>query len=105
MAQTAELMRSMVPIARFDRGEARQIFDEVAQTGIRFAGSNNKPACVLLSFERYEEMVEELEDADLIAEVIHRLENPGETISMEDLMAELGITYEDLDAMEEVELE
>ena len=48
-SQIAEVMRSMVPVSRFNKGEAAKIFDEVAQTGIKIAVKNNKPACVLLS--------------------------------------------------------
>ena len=48
-----------------------------------------KPAAVLLSHERYEELMERLEDAeDLVAVLEHRLE-PAETISLERLKADL----------------
>lgn len=50
---------------------------------------HSKPAAVLLSHERYEELMERLEDAeDLVAVLEHRLE-PAETISLARLKADL----------------
>jgi len=103
--QTAEIMRSMVPVSRFNKGEASKIFDEVAKSGMRIAIKNNKPACVLLSPERYESLLEEIEDLELMIEAEKRLKENAPTISFQEVLEKNGITEADLEGWEEVEIE
>ncbi|MCL2204451.1 MAG: type II toxin-antitoxin system Phd/YefM family antitoxin [Defluviitaleaceae bacterium] len=103
--QTAELMRSMVPVSRFNKGEAAKIFDEVSKTGIKIAVKNNKPACVLLSPDRYEALMEEIEDLILTVEAERRIAEGGPTSSQAEVMQRLGITQADIDAAEDVEID
>ena len=103
--QTAEFIRSMVPVSRFNKGEAAKIFKEVSLTGMKIAVKNNKPACVLLSPERYEAMIEEIEDLYLMAEAEKRITEGGPTISFQDVMAKNGITEADLEGWEDVEID
>lgn len=67
---------------------------------------NNIPACVLVQPERYEEMVEALEDYALFFEAERRMKasDPGQTIPSETVMEHLGISKEDLQDVE-VEIE
>ena len=44
-----DMMNAMVPITRFNKGEAAKIFDEVETTGTKIVVKNNRPACVLIS--------------------------------------------------------
>ena len=104
-AQVAEVMRSMVPVSRFNKGEAAKIFDEVTETGIKIAVKNNKPTCVLLSPERYESLIEHIEDLELMIEAESRLDKGGRTYTQQEVMARHGITEADLDGCEDVELE
>ena len=103
--QATEFMRSMVPVSRFNKGEAAKIFDEVAKTGIKIAVKNNKPACVLISPDRYEALMEEIEDMQLIVEAERRISEGGPTYSQAEVMQRLGITQVDIDAAEDVEIE
>ena len=103
--QTVEIMRSMVPVSRFNKGEAAKIFDEVERTGMKIAIKNNKPACVLLSLERYEGLLEEIEDLELMRETEKRLDEGGPTVSFQDVLAKNGMTEADLDGWEDVEIE
>ena len=103
--QTAEFIRSMIPVSRFNKGEAAKIFKEVSLTGMKIAVKNNKPACVLLSPERYEAMMEEMEDLYLMAEAEKRIAEGGPTISFQDVMAKNGITEADLEGWEDVEID
>jgi len=103
--QAAEVMRSMVPVSRFNKGEAAKIFDEVAKTGMKIAVKNNKPACVLLSPERYESLLEEMEDLQLMMEAERRIAEGGPIYSQDEVMQSLGITQADIDAAEDVEIE
>ena len=97
---------SLVPISRFNKGEANKIFDEVKESGCKIVVKNNTPACVLLTPERYSEMVEMIEDQYLIALVKEReRKNNGVTYLFEEILAEDGLTLEDIENMEDVEIE
>lgn len=100
------IMNSMIPITRFNKGEATKIFDEVEHTGTKIVIKNNKPACVLISPSQYENLMEMLSDYMLYTESETRManNNPNDNISHEALMEELGITQEDLDGVD-VEIE
>ena len=56
------VMRSIVPITRFNKGEANRIFDEVESSGTKIVMKNNRPACVLMSPEKYEVLMEMLSE-------------------------------------------
>ena len=100
------MMNSMIPITRFNKGEATKIFDEVELTGTKIVVKNNKPACVLISPTQYENLMEMLSDYMLYTDAENRManNNPSDNISHEDLMKKLGITQDDLDCMD-VEIE
>ena len=97
---------ALVPITRFNRGEASKIFDEVRETGCKIVVKNNAPACVLITPERYNEMVNMIEDQYLLALVEERERNStGMTYAFEEILAEDGLTFADIDALEDVEIE
>lgn len=50
----AKMMRSFVPISRFNKGEMGKIIEEVKADGIRIVVKNNVPECVIISVEEYE---------------------------------------------------
>ena len=103
---TIGMMKKIVPITRFNKGEASRIFDEVQSSGARIVVKNNRPACVLISPEQYEALVEMLSDYLLLTEADRRMagNNDDENISHEEMMRRLGITREELDATD-VEIE
>jgi len=97
---------AIVPITRFNRGEANKIFDEVKESGCKVVVKNNVPACVMLTPERYKEMVDMIEDQALLAVAEERLQySTGEERSFADILAEDGLTLADIEAMEDVEIE
>ena len=100
------MMNSMVPITRFNKGEANKIFEEVENSGMKIVVKNNKPACVLLSPEQYENLMEMLSDAVMYAEAEKRMaaNDDSENISHKALLDELGISEADL-ATVEVDIE
>jgi PHD/YefM family antitoxin component YafN of YafNO toxin-antitoxin module len=100
------VMNSIVPITRFNRGEANKIFDEVRKTGIKVVLKNNVPVGVLIEPERYDEMVEMLEDFALFFEAERRMENVKQSgmISEKQIMENLEISDSDLDDID-VEIE
>ena len=103
---TIGMMKKIVPITRFNKGEASKIFDEVQTSGTRIVVKNNHPACVLISPEQYESLVEMLSDYLLLTEADRRMaeNNDAENISHEEMMRRLGITREELDDID-VEIE
>lgn len=100
------MMNAMVPITRFNKGEAAKIFDEVKSAGAKIVVKNNQPACVLLSPNQYETLMEMLSDYVLLAEAEKRVvtNDNAENISHEEMMRELGLTEADL-ADVEVDIE
>jgi len=95
-----------VPIARFNRGEASRIFDEVNESGIKIVMKNKIPVCVLVKPEQYEEMIEALEDYEFYIEAEKRMRNAESEgfISQASIYAKLGISEQDLESIE-VEIE
>ena len=77
------VMRSIVPITRFNKGEANRIFDEVESSGTKIVMKNNRQACVLMSPEKYEVLMEMLSDYIMQEEAEERMAhyNPQETVS------------------------
>ena len=100
------VMKSIVPITRFNKGEANRIFDEVASSGTKIVVKNNRPACVLMSPAQYESLMEMVSDYLLQEEAENRMAHydPSASVSQEDLMKELGISETELDDIE-VEIE
>jgi len=100
------IMDAIVPISRFNRGEANKIFEEVSEYGCKIVLKNNTPACVLLQPERYEAMVQALEDYALFFEAEKRMESAIKDgfIRSDKVLEDLGISREELEDTE-VEIE
>ena len=105
MSAANYMLDAMVPISRFNKGEASKIFDEVNKTGVKVVVKNNAPTGVIISTETYKELMEEIENYHLLLEAQKRDKNSnGNLTSHEDFMKELGLTNNDLKDVE-VELE
>lgn len=100
------VMNSLVPISRFNKGEANKIFEEVKETGFKIVLKNNSPACVLLTPEAYEQMLETIEEYRLLIEAEKRMENAGaeDYVLHDQVLNELGINKGDIDNVD-VEIE
>jgi PHD/YefM family antitoxin component YafN of YafNO toxin-antitoxin module len=97
---------AVVPITRFNRGEANKIFDEVRESGCKVVVKNNVPACVMLAPERFKEMVDMIEDQALLTVAESRMEyNSDKVIAFKDILTEDGLSFAEIDAMEDVEIE
>lgn len=103
-AVVGTLLNSMIPISRFNKGEANKIFDEVHADGIKIVVKNNKPACVLISPEEYEALIETIENYRLFIQAEKRMpENKDHTYKNHlQVMESLGITPNELDEVEVV---
>lgn len=102
----SSVMKSIVPITRFNKGEASRIFEEVQISGPKIVMKNNRPACVLMSPEKYESLMEMLSDYILQEEAERRLAgaDSAETLSQSEVMESFGITQAELDEVD-VEIE
>jgi len=101
------IMNQIIPISRFNRGEANKIFDEVKETGVKAVLKNNIRVGVIVEPEQYDEMVELLEDYALFFEAEQRMikaEKEG-FLSQQQVMEFQEITETDLDNTEDVEIE
>ncbi|WP_373264256.1 type II toxin-antitoxin system Phd/YefM family antitoxin [Hungatella hathewayi] len=98
-------LENTIPISQFNRGLAGKIFEEVKRYGAKVVMKNNVPECVLLSPEEYIRLLDETNDARLLAIAAQRMSqfNPSTVISQEQVDQELGFTlpdYEDTDSIE-----
>ena len=100
-------IQNTISITQFNRGLAGKIFQEVKQSGAKVVMKNNTPECVLISPDEYVRLMDEVNDARLLALAVKRMENfnPNNTISEKQVMEELGVSEEDLSDFDEVEFE
>ncbi len=94
------VLDSIIPISRFNKGEANKIFSDVKKFGTRIVVKNNVPECILMSPQTYQQMMEEYEDAMLAAEAEKRLSQNVKYTDHENMMKKFGLTDSDLDDIE-----
>lgn len=107
MSDILSMNENAIPISRFDSGSAEEIFEDVNQSGIKVVVKDNTAECILLSPAEYVQIIDEIEDARLLAAAFERMKryDPKTTLSYEVIKKELGITQEDLDHYGDVEFE
>lgn len=107
MENLTPALKNMIPISLFNKGMAGKIFKSVKEDGSKIVMKNNMPECVLLSPESYLKMTEKLENAELLALVLHRIENGAlqNTRDFDEVMKDLKISSEDLDDIDDSEVE
>ena len=100
-------IQNTISITQFNRGLAGKIFQEVKQSGAKVVMKNNIPECVLISPDEYVRLMDEVNDARLLALAVKRMENfnPNNTISEKQVMEEFGVSEEDLSDFDVVEFE
>ena len=106
MGYAASILKSLVPITQFNRGQASRIFDRLHTESQLVVLKNNQPAAVILSPEEYARLSEIEEDYFLMIEATKRLaDNNAPTMPMDEVMKELGITDDELAAADDVVIE
>lgn len=107
MAAATNVAKSLVSISQFNKGQASRIFDRLHSESQLIVLKNNQPTAFILSPNEYDRLSEIEEDYALLLEVYERLEKNGDKpgIPMADVMARHGITENDLDEIEDVEIE
>ena len=86
---------------------AGKIFEDVKQSGAKVVMKNNVAECVLISPEEYVRLMDEVNDARLLAVASERMAhfNPATLISEEEMNRRLGITEDNLTGFDEVDIE
>ena len=107
MLNTANLLNSLVPITQFNKGQASKVFDRVKTEGQLVVLKNNVPSAIILSPEEYERLTELEENYTLLSIAGSRLSNDGfaRSVDIDQAMHHLGITPEDVQNAEDVEIE
>ena len=107
MASVMSVIKNTVPISQFNRGLAGKIFEDVKQSGAKVVMKNNVAECVLISPEEYVRLMDEVNDARLLAVASERMAhfNPATLISEEEMNRRLGITEDNLTGFDEVDIE
>lgn len=98
MASVVSAITNTVPITQFNRGLAGKIFEDVKRSGAKVVMKNNAAECVLLSPEEYVRLMDEVNDARLLAVATERMAHydPSTLISEEEMNRRLGVTATDL---------
>lgn len=107
MASVVSAITNTVPITQFNRGLAGKIFEDVKRSGAKVVMKNNVAECVLLSPEEYVRLMDEVNDARLLAVATERMAHydPSTLISEEEMNRRLGVTAADLADFDEVDIE
>ena len=107
MSSIRSAIESTIPISLFNRGLAGKIFDEVKHCGAKVVMKNNTPECVLLSPDEYIRLLDEVNDARLLAAATERMSlfNPAAVISQEQVDQEFGFTPSDYKSTDDIEFE
>lgn len=107
MTMAHGVLKSLIPITQFNRGQASRIFDRLRTEPQLIVLKNNQPSAVILSPEEYERLLEIEEDYLLMMEANERLASNQDkpTKSFDEVMQDLGITEEELHLVGDVEIE
>lgn len=107
MAVAADLLQSLVPISQFNKGQASKIFDRLRSEKELIVLKNNQPSAIILSPEEYTRLTEIEEDYFLLLEANKRIEANGDknTIPIDAVITDLGISNEELLDTEDVNIE
>ncbi len=107
MAFTTNILNQLVSISQFNRGQASKIFDRLHSERQIVVLKNNLPTAIIITPEEYSRLVGIEEDHLLFLEATKRVSNEKKqnTLTIETIMTELGISQTDIDNCEEIELE
>lgn len=108
MASAANLLQCLIPTSQFNKGHAAKIFDGFTlRMRPLIVLKNNQPSAIILSPEEYTRLTEIEEDYLLLIEANRRMEISEDrpTVSMKNVMNDLGISEEELEGSGDVVIE
>jgi len=100
-------IENTVSISLFNKGLAGRIFQDVKRYGAKVVMKNNSAECVLMSPEEYVRLMDEINDARLLAEASTRMFHfdPAKLFSDHQIDEALDLSPEDYSDTSEVEFE
>ncbi len=107
MFDLGNLLKFIISVSDLGRGKASRIINEVSENKHHYLViKNNKPEAVIVPVEDYIKYTEAMEDIALLSIAESRIKylNPAEAMSHEKVLAQYGLTDEDLDGID-VEIE
>ena len=107
MPDMTNAITNTISISLFNRGLAGQVFEDVKRSGAKVVMKNNSAECVLLSPDEYVKLMDEVNDARLLALATERMASfdASKTVPETEVLKELGITANDLADSDKVEIE
>jgi antitoxin StbD len=107
MVLSMSTLNSLVPISLFNQGKAAQVFNRLKDTHQLVVMKNNTPAAIILSTAEYARLSDIAENHQLLLTAQERLQNsnPANALSEKAVMASLGISAEDINNAEDLEIE
>lgn len=107
MPDMTNAITNTISISLFNRGLAGQVFEDVKRSGAKVVMKNNSAECVLLSPDEYVKLMDEVNDARLLALAAERMASfdASKTVPETEVLKELGITANDLADSDKVEIE
>lgn len=107
MPDMTNAITNTISISLFNRGLAGQVFEDVKRSGAKVVMKNNSAECVLLAPDEYVKLMDEVNDARLLALATERMANfdAASVIPEAEALKELGITADDLADADKVEIE
>ena len=107
MSIAYETLNSLVSITQFNKGQASKIFDRLSSEKQLIVLKNNVPSAVIMSPDEYIRLSEIAEDYFLLTEAQERLKNNKgkKNLSFEEVMQNYGLTEEDIENAEDLEIE
>ena len=107
MPDMTNAITNTISISMFNRGLAGQVFEDVKRSGAKVVMKNNTAECVLLSPEEYVKLMDEVNDARLLALATERMENfdASNAVSETNVLKEFKINADDISDAKKVEIE
>lgn len=107
MANAASVIGNIVPISDFSHGKASAIFRRMNGSAPVTVVKNNRPIAVITTPEEFAYLSEAEENITLLEMSLERLaaNNGKPAIPEGEVLANLGITQDDLDAVSDSEIE
>lgn len=104
MTATLIATNKIVPLSAFNEGKACEIFAEVRRSGAKIVMNDDLEECVLMSPEEYNDKFNEAVLMGIAEERLKHFDR-SKLISQEEFDRMFGITPEDLEGWEDIELE
>ena len=107
MPDMTNAITNTVSISVFNRGLAGKVFEDVKRSGAKVVMKNNAAECVLLSPDEYVKLMDEVNNARLLALATERMAafDAKKTVSEAEVLKKFGISPDDIADADGVDIE